>query len=178
MDAVLVWVNPIQDGHDRKKLDDMLRKVSDAGIYVSAHPDVIQQMGTKQILVKTKEMAWGLKDTVEYDTFEQMQNTLPNRLGSGEIRVLKRNKGQSGSGVWLVRFGKLNENDPKNIYVNVRHAERGSVEHQILLNDFFDDLCSKHGCFDGSDDSKIIDQAYCPRLAEGMIRAYMVHDRV
>ena len=27
-DAVLVWVNPIEQGNDRKKLDDLLRKIA------------------------------------------------------------------------------------------------------------------------------------------------------
>lgn len=36
LDAVLVWVNPIQDGRNRSVLDAMLREVADAGI-LSAH---------------------------------------------------------------------------------------------------------------------------------------------
>src|SRR5215471_2813990 len=41
VDAVLVWVNPIEDGHDRSMVDAMLREVAAAGVFVSAHPDVI-----------------------------------------------------------------------------------------------------------------------------------------
>lgn len=40
VDAVLVWVNPIQDGRNRSVLDAMLRGVADAGIFVSAHPEI------------------------------------------------------------------------------------------------------------------------------------------
>jgi hypothetical protein len=47
VDAVLVWVNPIQDGHDRTILDQMLRDTANKGIFVSAHPDIILKMGTK-----------------------------------------------------------------------------------------------------------------------------------
>ena len=46
VDAVLVWINPIEDGHDRTVLDAMLRDVAAAGIFVSAHPDVILKLGT------------------------------------------------------------------------------------------------------------------------------------
>src|SRR5437868_6848776 len=41
LDGVLVWVNPIQDGHTRSILDSMLREAAAAGIFVSAHPDII-----------------------------------------------------------------------------------------------------------------------------------------
>ncbi len=64
VDAALVIVNPIQDGHDRSQvLDGMLRDISDAGgVYVSAHPDVISALGTKDVLVRTGGMSWGLGD--------------------------------------------------------------------------------------------------------------------
>ena len=53
LDGVLVWVNPIEQGLDRSKLDPLLREVADAGVWVSAHPDVILRMATKQVLVDT-----------------------------------------------------------------------------------------------------------------------------
>jgi len=91
VDAALVWVNPIEGGHDRSVLDNMLRKVSDAGVYVSAHPDSIRTMGTKEILFKTRHMEWGLEDTVVYNTMEQMTDQLGKSLAEGQARVLKRN---------------------------------------------------------------------------------------
>src|SRR5438093_449667 len=48
VDGVLVWVNPIEKGRDRSVLDVMLCQVADEGIFVSAHPQVIQKMGTKE----------------------------------------------------------------------------------------------------------------------------------
>ena len=53
LDGVLVWVNPIEQGLDRSKLDPLLREVAKAGVWVSAHPDVILRMATKQVLVDT-----------------------------------------------------------------------------------------------------------------------------
>src|SRR5947209_9228656 len=41
MDAVLVWVNPVDIGRSRKALDEILREAASAGVFVSAHPDVI-----------------------------------------------------------------------------------------------------------------------------------------
>src|SRR3712207_4140031 len=59
LDAVLAWVDPIVAGRDRSVLDALLREAAAAGVYVSAHPDVILKLGTKDVLVHTKTMAWG-----------------------------------------------------------------------------------------------------------------------
>jgi len=50
LDGVLVWVNPIQDGANRAQLDALLHEVSESGVWVSAHPDVILAMETKEVL--------------------------------------------------------------------------------------------------------------------------------
>jgi hypothetical protein len=195
VDAALVWVNPIEGGCDRAVLDGMLREVSNAGVYVSGHPDVIDVMGTKDVLVRTRTMPWGIEDTSRYDTVEDMRAVggggLASKLTNGERRVLKRNKGQSGSGVWLVERhddsnsdagggGLVGDDDEGDgMRVRVRHAERGSVERIMSLGGLYDMLVSDHRCLVGGDsDTAIIDMAYQDRLHEGMVRAYMVHDRV
>jgi hypothetical protein len=66
-DGVLVWVDPISNGHNRAVLDAMLREVASRGIWVSAHPDVIIKMGVKQVLHRTKHLGWGT-DTHIYRT--------------------------------------------------------------------------------------------------------------
>jgi hypothetical protein len=47
--AVLVWYNPIEGGSRRDRLDAMLHRVADAGVVVSAHPDTILALGTKDV---------------------------------------------------------------------------------------------------------------------------------
>jgi hypothetical protein len=54
VDGVLVWVNPITEGRDRSKLDALLREVAGRGVWMSAHPDVILKMGTKQVIFDTR----------------------------------------------------------------------------------------------------------------------------
>src|ERR1700722_7171583 len=66
-DGVLVWVDPISNGHNRAVLDAMLREVASRGIWVSAHPDVIIKMGVKQVLHRTKHLGW-CTDTHIYRT--------------------------------------------------------------------------------------------------------------
>jgi hypothetical protein len=59
LDGVLVWINPIQDGANRASLDELLRDVSERGMWVSAHPDVIAKVGTKEVLYRTRGLGCG-----------------------------------------------------------------------------------------------------------------------
>jgi hypothetical protein len=169
VDGVLVWVNPIEGGRDRSVLDAMLREVAASGVFVSAHPDVILKLGTKEVLYRTRDLGWGC-DTHLYATMDQMRRELPERLAAGEARVLKQYRGHSGDGVWKVALALSPSGEP---LVHARHAKRGSVEERISLGEFFG-RCE--GYFAG--DGRMIDQAYQARLPEGMIRCYLVHDKV
>ena len=59
VDGALVWINPIQGGRDRSVLNAMLADVASSGVFVSAHPEVIDKMGTKEVIYRTREMSWG-----------------------------------------------------------------------------------------------------------------------
>jgi hypothetical protein len=181
LDGVLVWINPIQDGHDRSILDSMLREVAAAGIFVSAHPDIILKLGTKEVLYRTREVGWSC-DTHLYASMDQMRQELPARLANGKARVLKQYRGNGGIGVWKIElptntFTSI-EHDiaafprPENI-VRVRHAKRGCSEEEITLGDFFE-RCEQYFVANG----RMIDQEYQARLPDGMIRCYLVRDRV
>src|SRR6516164_7230191 len=61
--GVLVWVNPLDDGRTREQLDALLREVASTGPWVSAHPEVILKMGTKEVLHRTRTMSWGSDTT-------------------------------------------------------------------------------------------------------------------
>src|SRR5207247_396277 len=116
VDGVLVWVNPIEHGHDRARLDALLRMIGDAGVFVSAHPEIIRKMGNKEVLFRTREMSWG-SDTRLYATLQELREQLPLRLEEGKPRVLKRYRGNGGNGVWKV---ERHPGDPG--LVRVRHA--------------------------------------------------------
>ena len=166
VDAVLVWVNPIEDGRDRSVLDAMLREMAECGVFVSAHPEVILKLGTKEVLYRTREIGWG-SDTHAYRSMEELRSRLPARLAGG-ARVLKQYRGNGGNGVWRVELAASPEP-----LVRARHAKRGCVEETISLQEFFR-RCEPYFAGKG----RIIDQAWQPRLPEGMIRCYLVHDRV
>lgn len=168
LDGVLVWVNPLQDGKDRSILDPTLRDVASSGVWVSAHPDVILKMGTKDVLYSTRHMPWGA-DTRLYTTPSELQAGFPEALRAG-VRVLKQHRGNDGNGVWRV---ELDPTTPGVDLVRVQEAVRGAREETIPLRDFIE-RCARY--FQGS--GCLIDQAYQPRLGEGMTRVYLTHDRV
>ena len=171
-DGVLVWMNPIQDGRDRTVLDGLLREVSQAGIFVSAHPDIILKMGTKEVLHTTRNLGWG-SDVRLYAGPDRLRDGLAQSLAGGQARVLKQYRGNGGNGVWKVQLAGGAERPGADELVRVRHAKRGCVEETMTLDGFLT-RCEPY--FRGQ--GKIIDQAYQERLPEGMIRCYLVHDKV
>ena len=164
-DGVLVWVNPIHEGRNRAGLDALLRDIAARGVWVSAHPDVILKMGTKEVLHTTRTMSWGC-DTALYRTADAMRAELPGRLAAGP-RVIKRNRGNGGEGVWKVETLAGPRTPPM---VRVLDATREAPE-ELALEDFID------RCIAYFDDGCVIDQPFQPRLSEGVVRCYMAGDR-
>jgi len=164
-DAVLVWVDPLHQGKSRAMLDPLLRDVAAGGPWVSAHPDTILKMGVKEVLVRTKHLGWGA-DTHLYRSVAELRDAFPDRLRGSGPRVLKRNRGNGGQGVW-----KAEAIGPDR--VRVLHAHRGSMPEELPLSAFMQ-RCEAYLAEDGS----IVDQPFQPRLPEGMIRCYMGVDKV
>jgi hypothetical protein len=165
LDGVLVWVNPIHEGRNRAHLDALLREVAGRGVWVSAHPDVILKMGTKEVLYRTRTMSWGC-DTALYRSAEAMRAELPARLAGGP-RVLKRNRGNGGQGVWKVETMASPRKRPM---VRVLDATRDASE-DLTLDEFLE------RCAEYFEDGCVIDQPFQARLTEGVVRCYMAGDR-
>lgn len=164
MAGALVWVNPIEAGRSRDVLDATLRAVADAGVFVSTHPDTILKLGTKDVLVETRHLGWG-SDCWRVDSLAQLRAELPARLAVG-ARVLKQWRGHSGIGVW--RFEQAGDGR-----VRLRHAQRGSAEEVLALDAA---IARMAPYFEAG--GHMVDQAWQPRLPEGMTRCYLVQDRV
>jgi hypothetical protein len=165
LDAVLVWVNPIEQGLDRSTLDPLLLEAAEAGVSVSAHPDVIMAMGTKDVLVATRSMSWGT-DTRVYRSLDELRRELPVRLEPGSPLVLKQRRGMGGGGVWKVEASGSGS-------VLVQHAAEAAPPELTPLDEFLD-RCGPY--FDGG--GLMVEQPFQQRLVDGMIRAYLTHDRV
>jgi hypothetical protein len=162
LDGVLVWVNPIEQGLDRSTLDPLLREVAGAGVWVSAHPDVIMRLATKRVLYDTRELSWGT-DTRLYLSVDELRAGLATTSGG---RVLKRARGMGGQGVWKVEPVAEDE-------LRVQEARRDAPIELVRVGEFVA-RCEPY--FENG--GLMVDQPYQERIDEGMIRVYLTHDRV
>src|SRR5215471_8881222 len=160
-----VYADEVADG----VREQFLRDVASHGVFVSAHPDLVLKMGTKEVLYQTRTMSWGT-DTRLYTTLEQFRRELPQCLAEGKPRVLKQYRGNGSIGVWKVEAVDLG--GPRG-RVRVRHAQRGSQEYEESLDEFVARFAQY---FQGN--GRVIDQIYQARLTDGIVRCYQVRDRV
>jgi hypothetical protein len=174
LDGVLVWVNPIQDGASRALLDPLLREASAAGVWVSAHPDVILQMGTKEVLYRTRNLGWG-SDTGLYRSPAEFAAGFPARLARLGRLVLKQARGNGGNGVWKVELPGGNPGPAgPDALVRVQDARSRDGSPEVTALGAFMRRCEDYLAWSGS----LVDQVYQDRLADGMIRCYFCGTRV
>ena len=165
LDGVLVWVNPIEKGLDRSQLDPLLCEVASAGVWVSAHPDVISRMATKRVLVDTASMSWST-DAYLYESLARFRAELPGRVMERGPLVLKQHRGMGGAGVWSVESVSPGA-------LRVQQAA-GGAQPEVMSTEAFLDLCAPYFAAGGP----MVEQPRQSRLSEGMIRVYLSHDTV
>lgn len=170
LDGVLVWVNPIQDGANRQHVDELLREVAAKGVWVSAHPDVIARMGTKEVLFETRHLGWG-SDTDLYRSVDELAERLPARLARHGRLVVKQGRGNGGNGVWSVKLLAPNASATLRSPVHVREARAtDGVGKRLSLGELVQ-RCGPYFSWSGV----LVDQEYQRRLADGLIRCYFSH---
>ena len=165
-DAILVWVNPIEQGRDRKNLDSLLIKLADKGCFVSAHPDTILKMGTKDVLFKTREMNWA-GEVELYSSYQDFKDRFPESLTKSASKVLKQYRGNGGNGVFKIVTNKSNEG------VTVLHANKMSDAIDYLWNDFFEAFKPYF-----NDGGLLIEQEWNNNHQNGMVRCYLCGNKV
>ena len=165
--AVLVWVNPIEQGFNRNRLDALLVNIAKNGVYVSTHPEIILKIGTKKVLYSTRNMDWG-GDIEIYTEYKDFENRFLDSLDNSDIRVLKQYRGHSGNGVFKVYF---ENSDKKNICVI--HAPQ-SNEKRIFSKDEFHKEFSKF--FENN--GLLINQQWSQGIINGMVRCYLTENKV
>jgi hypothetical protein len=169
-DGALVWVNPLEGDRTREKLDALLLDIAATGRFISAHPDAILRMGVKEVLHRTRHLGWGT-DTRLYRSAEEFRDGFPAQLRSARPRVIKQNRGNAGQGVWKVEW--LDQSASSAPVVTVLEARGRSMPETLPLATFMS-RCETYFGWGGC----IIDQAFQPRLPDGMIRCYMGVDKV
>jgi len=180
-DGVLVWADPLTDRGPRTTLDILLSEIAGTGVWVSAHPDVIHRMGTKDVLVTTRQLPWGT-DAFAYPTLARFRNEFPARLAESATRVVKADRGNGGRTVWKVTLldevtGSGARAPDPTATVAVQHARvRDGSQSLTTLDEFMESCAPIYRGWGGS--GHLIDQPYAPRIREGLIRCYVVHDSV
>jgi hypothetical protein len=165
-DAVLVWINPFEPGLDRPALDAFLRELANADVLVSAHPDTILRLGTKDVLVATQSMSWSV-DTEAYRLSADFRSRFVKKARRDGARVLKQYRGHSGRGVWKVTAlasGKF----------ELRSAAHGESPHELSEDElaaFFESEVFARG-------SHLVDQRWVTTMDRGMVRAYLCGTKV
>lgn len=161
--GVLVWVDPLTGDRDRSRLDPILRDVAAKGVWIGSHPDTILKIGTKQVLHDTREVGWS-SDVALYRTHEELTRHFPSRLKVSGTRVLKRYRGNGGQGVWKIVL----TSDGETVRLQEATHRDGKAEEISLAS--FIERCRSY--FEG--EGRLIDQAFQPRIIDGIVRCYMV----
>ena len=145
---------------------------------MSAHPDVVDKMGTKEVLYTTRTLGWGT-DTQLYESAAQFRAEFPARLAADGTRVIKTSRGSGGRGVWKVRLLGDGRTSLAGLdaQVAVQHARvRDETTTAMTLGDF---IVSCSPLFDDwGGRGRLVDQAFCRAISRGIIRCYLVGDRV
>lgn len=165
-DGVLVWVNPIEQGKDRNKLDALLTQLSSNGCFVSTHPEVILKMGTKDILYRTKDLGWG-SETNMYTSFEDFAGRFPESLQRSGIKVLKQYRGNGGNGVYKIIQGASADE------VTIIHAKNSGETKTLSWNDCYTQFKPYF-----LNNGLLIEQAWHDKLVNGMVRCYVSGNKV
>jgi hypothetical protein len=134
---------------------------------------VILRMGTKQVLYDAREIGWG-SDVDCYRTADDLRARFPARLASSPTaRVLKQYRGNGGIGVWKVE--RRSGTDTANMVVRVQSARHRGEQTEDIALDAFLWRCDDYFAYT---DGRLIDQPFEPRIAEGMVRCYLVERSV
>jgi hypothetical protein len=176
-DAYVSRVNPGNIPGGEGHYLEMLRYLGDTGVVGMADADTMVEMGAKDALVKLVGTGLALPDTYAYYTVEELRSRFPVSLSRAE-RVLKQNRGSTGSGIWHVvvedeRAFPAGEPLPMDTRVKCVEASDNHVEHRTL-GDFLT-LCER--CIAPSNNGMIVDMRFLPRIKEGEIRILMVGAR-
>jgi hypothetical protein len=167
LDALLVWVNPIEDGDTREVLDQLLEDAIARGVAVNTQPKTILKIGTKRVLYETRDLPWG-SDVRLYERLVDFKASFAASLAQSGTRVLKQYRGDGGTGIYKVSM----HNDASSPIL-VLHAKRGSVEERMTLDALYEKIAP---FFDNG--RPLIDQAWNDNLANGMVRCYLSGTRV
>ncbi len=175
-DAVVVRINPGNLANGEAKLFDTLRRLHDSGVQVMTHPNTMMRFGAKDALSKLAETDLVPDDTYAYYHYDDFKKNFPKSISYG-VRVLKQNRGSTGSGIWRVEIVdnkaeyEVGDTLPSDTVIKCTEAVDNHVEYTTLGK--FMKFCRQY--IEG-DNGMLIDMRFMPRISEGEVRILMVAD--
>ncbi|HHU45602.1 MAG TPA: Cj0069 family protein [Actinomycetales bacterium] len=176
-DGYISRVNPGNVPGGEKGYFDLLSRLSaDAGLVGMSTPGEMLSYGAKDALVKLRGTGLVPPDTAAYYDVASFHRAFPVSLSRGE-RVLKQNRGSTGSGIWRVRLADEASNasvapgaplPPETKLICTEAVDNHSEERE--LGDFMD-FCDRYIIGDGG---MLVDMRFLPRIVEGEIRILLV----
>lgn len=169
-------VNPGNIPGGEKGYFDLLTRLSDAGLVGMSTPAEMMAYGAKDALVKLNDTDLVPDDTAAYYDVESFHNTFPTSLSYGE-RVLKQNRGSTGSGIWRVQL------EDKELAASVEPGTALPLDTKLKATEAVDnhtevrelgefmDFCDQYII---GDNGMLVDMRFMPRIVEGEIRILLV----
>ena len=172
-DGYISRINPGNLPDGEKIYFQTLTKLSEAGLVGMSTPDAMTSFGAKDALVKLATTDLVPDDTYAYYTIEEFKKTFPVSISHRE-RVLKQNRGSTGSGIWRVvvideRPYKAGDSLPLDTKLKCTEAVDNHVEYHTLSE--FMEFCEQYIV---GDNGMLVDMPFMPRIKEGEIRILMV----
>jgi len=172
-DGYISRINPGNLPNGEKTYFEVLTKLSKAGLVGMSTPEAMTSFGAKDALVKLATTDLVPDDTYAYYTIEEFKKTFPVSISHRE-RVLKQNRGSTGSGIWRVvvideRPYKAGDSLPLDTKLKCTEAVDNHVEYHTLSE--FMEFCEQYIV---GDNGMLVDMPFMPRIKEGEIRILMV----
>lgn len=175
-DAYISRVNPGNVPGGEQPYFDLLTRLSGVGLVGMSTPAEMMAYGAKDALVKLNDTELVPADTAAYYAVEAFHNNFPVSLSYGE-RVLKQNRGSTGSGIWRVQLVD------KELAATVRPGTALPLDTKIKATEAVDnhteihelgefmDFCDQYII---GDNGMLVDMRFMPRIVEGEIRILLV----
>ena len=175
-DGYISRVNPgnIPGGEDG--YFDLLSRLSEVGLVGMSTPEEMMAYGAKDALVKLKDTDLVPTDTAAYYEVDEFHETFPTSLSYGE-RVLKQNRGSTGTGIWRVQLAD------KDLAASVEPGTALPLDTRLKCTEAVDnhtetrelgefmDFCDQYII---GNNGMLVDMRFMPRIVEGEIRILLV----
>ncbi|MBV7292564.1 Cj0069 family protein [Corynebacterium sp. TAE3-ERU16] len=176
-DAYISRVNPGNIPGGERGYFDLLTRLSDeAGLVGMSRPDEMMSYGAKDALVKLADTDLVPEDTYAYYDVENFHATFPSSLSYGE-RVLKQNRGSTGSGIWRVQLvdkelaASVEPGTSLPLDTKLKCTEAVDNHTEVRELGEFMDFCDQYII---GDNGMLVDMRFMPRIVEGEIRILLV----